>query len=108
MEAWQSHFFQLAGEFDPETEDIRVRIQGLEPLEAMAARKAHELVVFIDSEQPIPRIAQRLEKGEGAVSVVLLLGGREVEMRLPGQYRVTPQIRGAIRAVPGVVEVHAR
>ncbi len=70
--------------------------------------KAQELIVFIESEQPIPRIAARLEKGEGEVSIVCLLPGREATVKLPGQYRVTPQIRGAIRAVPGVVEVHAR
>jgi DNA polymerase-3 subunit alpha len=39
--------------------------------------------------------------------VVLLLREtkREVEIRLPGQYRVTPQIVGAIKAVPGIVHV---
>jgi DNA polymerase-3 subunit alpha len=26
-------------------------------------------------------------------------------MRLPGRYKVSPQIAGAIKAVPGVIEV---
>jgi DNA polymerase-3 subunit alpha len=39
---------------------------------------------------------------------VLLLGeGTEVEIRLPGRFQVSPQIAGAIKAVPGVVEVQA-
>ena len=29
----------------------------------------------------------------------------EVEVRLPGQFRVTPQIAGAIKAIPGIVAV---
>ena len=31
---------------------------------------------------------------------------REVEVKLPGKYMATPQIAGALRAVPGVVDVH--
>jgi DNA polymerase-3 subunit alpha len=41
------------------------------------------------------------------VSLILILdeGAREVEVKLPGRYPATPQIAGALRAVPGVVEV---
>ncbi len=55
-------------------------------------------------------MARRLDKGEGSVSVVLMLKetGREVEVRLPGHYRVTPQVAGAIKAVPGVVHVEVQ
>jgi DNA polymerase-3 subunit alpha len=45
---------------------------------------------------------------DGEVNIVVLLGaGAEVEMRLPGRYKVSPQIAGALKAVPGVVEVQA-
>ena len=45
-------------------------------------------------------------RGEGEVSLVLILDGdREVEVKLPGKYQASPQIAGALRAVPGVVEV---
>ncbi len=40
--------------------------------------------------------------------MVLLLGeGAEVEVKLPGRFKVSPQIAGAIKAIPGVVEVQA-
>jgi DNA polymerase-3 subunit alpha len=39
--------------------------------------------------------------------VLLLEGGSEVEIRLPGRFKVSPQIAGAIKAVPGVVAVEA-
>jgi len=31
--------------------------------------------------------------------------GREVEIRLPGRYRTTPEVAGAIKTVPGVMAV---
>ena len=33
------------------------------------------------------------------------LPGAEVEVRLPGRFKVSPQIAGAIKAVAGVVDV---
>ena len=47
-------------------------------------------------------------EGDGEVSVVLILGnGSEVEVKLPGRFKVSPQIAGAIKAVTGVVTVEA-
>jgi DNA polymerase-3 subunit alpha len=105
LEPGQSLLVTLSAEFDPEAEEVRARIQGLEPLEAAAAKKAQAIRIFLDAPDPIDRVASRLEKGEGAVSVVVMLKEREVEVRLPGQYRVTPQVYGAIKAVPGVMHV---
>ena len=42
----------------------------------------------------------------GEVSFVLgLADGSEVEVKLPGRYPISPQIAGAMKAVPGVVAV---
>jgi DNA polymerase-3 subunit alpha len=47
-------------------------------------------------------------KSDGEVSMILLLDkGTEVEVKLPGRFKVSPQIAGAIKAVPGVVAVEA-
>ena len=44
--------------------------------------------------------------GDGDVSLVLMLDlETEVEMKLPGRFKVSPQIAGAIKAVSGVVDV---
>ena len=38
--------------------------------------------------------------------ILILEGGAsEVEVKLPGRYKVSPQIAGAIKAVSGVVDV---
>jgi DNA polymerase-3 subunit alpha len=66
------------------------------------------LRVFLRSPAPIDSVARRLEpRGDGEISMVLLLDEAEVEIRLPGRFRVSPQIAGAIKAVPGVVQVEA-
>jgi DNA polymerase-3 subunit alpha len=90
-------------------EEVRARIQSVEPLDQAAARQQKGLRVFLRDPAPLDSLARRLDgKGDGEVNVVLLLdGGAEVEVRLPGRFKVSPQIAGAIKAVPGVVQVEA-
>ena len=91
------------------SEGINVRIDKVEPLEQLAARQHQSMRIFLREPGPIESIGRQLEsKGEGDVSFVLLLGTaerREVEVKLPGRYRVSPQVAGALKAVPGVVQV---
>jgi hypothetical protein len=42
-----------------------------------------------------------------AVPPPMLAQGTEVEVKLPGRFKVSPQIAGAIKAVPGVIQVEA-
>ena len=103
-----------------QAEELRARIQTVEPLDDAAAKTQKGLRVFLRNEEPIANVAKRLEptlngsarKGaeqpDGEVSVVLLLqNGSEVEVKLPGRFKVSPQIAGAIKAVAGVVTVEA-
>src|SRR5262244_1493181 len=97
-------------------DDVRARIQMVEPLDRAAAKLAKGLRVFLRDETPIESVAKRLEgpasgraaPDNGEVALVLMLGeGTEVEVKLPGRFKVSPQIAGAIKAVPGVVAVEA-
>ena len=90
-------------------DEVRARIQSAEPLDAAAANLHKGLRVFLRDGAPIEGVAKRLEpKGDGEVSMVLMLAqGTEVEVKLPGRFKVSPQIAGAIKAVPGVVQVEA-
>jgi DNA polymerase III subunit alpha len=100
-------------------DEVRARIQSVEPLDEAAARMQRGLRVFLRDEEPLSGVAKRLEptrngksaaeqSGDGEVSVVLLLqNGSEVEVKLPGRFKVSPQIAGAIKAVTGVVTVEA-
>jgi DNA polymerase III subunit alpha len=104
-------------------DDVRARIQNAEPLDDAAAKLQKGLRVFLRDPAPIESVARRLEgtagtaaaparpgpaKSDGEVSMILLLDqGTEVEVKLPGRFKVSPQIAGAIKAVPGVVAVEA-
>ena len=107
-------------------DDVRARIQSAEPLDVAAANLNKGLRVFLRNATPIEAVAKRLEpigrsaatqvgpsrsaqgNGDGEVSMVLMLEqGTEVEVKLPGRFKVSPQIAGAIKAVAGVVTVEA-
>ena len=103
-------------------DEVRARIQSVEPLDEAAARMHRGLRVFLRDAEPLAGVARRLEASQkavngngngaetadGEVSMVLLLrNGSEVEVKLPGRFKVSPQIAGAIKAVSGVVTVEA-
>jgi DNA polymerase-3 subunit alpha len=91
-----------------EGEDVRARIVQVESLSEAAARVHTSLRVFVRDEAPLASIAERLRaKGEGEVSLVVMLGPRdgEIEVKLPGRYAVTGALAGALKAVAGVVAV---
>jgi DNA polymerase III subunit alpha len=104
----------LTGEV--QAEEVRARIQSVEPLDEAAAKMQKGLRVFLRNEAPIDGLVRRLEptgasrngadQADGEVSMVLMLqNGSEVEVKLPGRFKVSPQIAGAIKAVAGVVTV---
>jgi DNA polymerase-3 subunit alpha len=99
-----------------------------EPLDDAAAKTQKGLRIFVRDTRPLESIAKRLqmpEAGQGSalrglqtkpvaavggadgdVSLVMMLDlETEVEMKLPGRFKVSPQIAGAIKAVSGVVDV---
>ncbi|ARQ01636.1 DNA polymerase III subunit alpha [Pseudorhodoplanes sinuspersici] len=90
-------------------EEVRARIQSVERLDQAAEKVQKSLQIFLRDPAPLDHITNRLEpKGDGEVRFVLMLSdGGEVEIKLPGRYKVSPQIAGAIKAVPGVVTVEA-
>jgi DNA polymerase-3 subunit alpha len=96
-----------------EGDEVRARIQTVEALDQALAKHRNDMRIFLRDEKPISIVQERLRarrpdaRGEGEVSLILILenGEREVEVRLPGRYPASPQIAGAIRTVPGVVDV---
>jgi DNA polymerase-3 subunit alpha len=105
-------------------EDVRARVQSAEPLDDAAAKTQKGLRIFLRDTKSLESVAKRLQGpaggsgssgaagqgrasgSDGDVSLVLMLDlETEVEMKLPGRYKVSPQIAGAIKAVSGVVDV---
>ena len=108
LETGQSVVVYAAAE--ERAEGISVRIEKVEPLDVLAAREQQNLRVFLRDAKPVDGVARQLEavgRGESEVSFVLLLdeGAREIEVKLSGKYRISPQVAGSLRALPGVETV---
>jgi DNA polymerase-3 subunit alpha len=114
-------------------DEIRARINNAELLDQAAAKTPMALKIFVRDAKPLDSIAKRLAMPEaaaggngkplpvrpspplaasrpggsdGEVSVVMMLDlETEVELKLPGRFRVSPQIAGALKAVAGVIDV---
>jgi len=127
LEPGAAVLLQLGAEL--QGEDVRARVLHAELLDDAAAKTQKGLRIFVRDTRPLESIARRLqmpEAGQGAparspqakpapapaggadgdVSLVMMLDlETEVEMKLPGRFKVSPQIAGAIKAVSGVVDV---
>jgi DNA polymerase-3 subunit alpha len=125
LEPGAAVLLQLGAEL--QGEDVRARVLHAEPLDDAAAKTQKGLRIFVRDTRPLESIAKRLqipEAGQGGpprgqhakqapaggadgdVSLVMMLDlETEVEMKLPGRFKVSPQIAGAIKAVSGVVDV---
>jgi DNA polymerase-3 subunit alpha len=127
LEPGAAVLLQLGAEL--QGEDVRARVLHAEPLDDAAAKTQKGLRIFLRDTKPLDSIARRLAapeatlqngsppkmaapaaaqrgNGDGEVSLVMMLDlETEVEMKLPGRFKVSPQIAGAIKAVSGVVDV---
>jgi DNA polymerase-3 subunit alpha len=131
LEPGAAVLLQLGAEL--QGEDVRARVLHAEPLDDAAAKTQKGLRIFVRDTRPLESIAKRLAgpeaasvngasappaknaspgiapragSGDAEVSLVMMLDlETEVEMKLPGRFKVSPQIAGAIKAVMGVVDV---
>jgi DNA polymerase-3 subunit alpha len=92
-----------------EEESLRLTAQKIEPLDTVVAHAAAGLRVFVAAAEALPRLKSLISReagGRGRVTVVLDLPSREVELALPGGFRVSPGIRAAVKSLPGIIDVH--
>ena len=109
LEEGSSVILMVAAEDRPE--GVNVRIQTVEPLDNAASNFKGALSVFLKESGVIGHIHNQLSVGEngqgGTVSLFVCddESGREVEVKLRERYKLTPKLAGAIKALPGVVDV---
>ncbi|MEM8787223.1 MAG: DNA polymerase III subunit alpha [Pseudomonadota bacterium] len=105
----------LSVEATYESEQLKLLARGVQPIDdVVAGADPAGLKIFVNDPAAVPSVAVRLEeargartRGAGPVNLVLMhpdLPG-EVEIALPERYPVTPQIKSAIKHVPGVAHV---
>ena len=95
-----------------EGESLRITAQDIVPLEQAALEAGAGMRIWLKRTEAVPHIRSLLERerrGRGRVSLVPMLGdggsGAEVEVALPGGFAITPQLRQALKMVPGVERV---
>ncbi len=93
-----------------EEQSLRLTAQRIEPLDNVVAQAAAGLKVFVGAEEALTRLKGLFQReavgGRGRVSLVLDLPSSEVEIALPGGFRVDPRIRAAVKSLPGIIDVH--
>ncbi len=97
----------LEVEADARPDGVGLRLIGTRPLAEAAEKLERRLTVFVGSEESLPPIKAQLRPGgEGKVSLVVIReqGAREFEIELKGNYRLTTDVAGAIRASAGVID----
>ncbi|MCZ6605618.1 MAG: DNA polymerase III subunit alpha [Alphaproteobacteria bacterium] len=100
-----------------EDEQIKLNILSVESVDEAISQAGASLRVWVNDASPleplrhlieteaIPSQNRRSRNGKGGISLVIPVDDREVEVALAGSYLCTPQIRAAVKAIPGVVEV---
>jgi DNA polymerase III subunit alpha len=93
-----------------EEQSLRLTAQKIEPLDKVVAHAAAGMKVFVGAEEALARLKGLFQReavgGRGRVTVVLDLPSSEVEIALPGGFRVDPRIRAAVKSLPGIIDVH--
>ena len=94
-----------------EGESLKLLAQSIAPIDAVAAQAgARPIRIHLSGTEAVPSLASLLARVEGRTRAQITLcvtapDGREIDIDLLEQYPVTPQIKGAIKAMHGVVAV---
>jgi DNA polymerase III subunit alpha len=92
-----------------EEDSLRLTAQKIEPLDAVVAHAAAGLRVFVGEARALSSLKSVIAResgGRGRVTVILDLPAREVEIALPGGFKVGPATRAAVKSLPGIIDVH--
>ena len=94
-----------------EGETLKLLANAIEPIDKVADQAgASDLRIYLNRPEAVASVALLLGKLEGRNRAQITLcvadaAGQEIDLALPQTYPVTPQIKGAIKAIAGVVLV---
>jgi DNA polymerase-3 subunit alpha len=100
----------VTAEVRAEGDGVRILAQSLTPLDAAAADASAKLRIYLKDDAPLASLRKLFDgmavpRARGKVSLVVDIDDREVEIALPGQFPVSPQMKARAKAIPGVVDV---
>ena len=91
-----------------EGESLRITAQDVISLDRAAADAGANMRIWLNQAravEPLRAVLSREGRGRGRIFLVPMVGEQEVEITLPGFYSVTPRLRQALKALPGVERV---
>ena len=93
-----------------EEESLRLMVADAMALDQAVASTAAGLKIYLREKEPLASIQQilnRAPKGKGKVQIALDLAdaGLETDVTVKGGFSISPAIRGAIKAIPGVADL---
>ena len=109
LDAGQNVVLTVKAELEGDT--LKLLAQAITPIDAATASAgAPDLRIHLARPEAAQSLAALLSKVEARSRAAITLcvtdtQGREIDIDLPGQYPVTPQIKGAIKATHGVLAV---
>ncbi|GBR50995.1 DNA polymerase III subunit alpha [Neokomagataea thailandica NBRC 106555] len=96
----------VSAELKLDGDALRITAQSVVDLEQAAAEEQGEIRVWLQDERTLPALSALLSDMRGGRGKVTLLPSlaetRDVEIALPGAYRVTPRLAERLRTVRGV------
>ena len=87
---------------------MRLTVQDVRPLEESLADRVKEVEIILDKAEAIEFLRTRLEvekRGSAKVLVTLPVNGKQIQIRLPGLYSVSPDTKNALYQTKGVQKV---
>jgi DNA polymerase-3 subunit alpha len=96
---------------DPDGDSVKLLANGVQPIDSVAAEAgASDLRIHLNRAEAAGSVAALLSNLEGRAKAQITIcvpdeTGCEIDVILPQSYPVTPQIKGAIKAMPGVLMV---
>ena len=94
-----------------EGESLKLLAQSIQPIDSIVAQGgAQDLRIHLARPEAVASLAALLGRIEGRSTAQITLcitdpDGREIDITLPDAYPVTPQVKGAIKAIHGVLAV---
>jgi DNA polymerase-3 subunit alpha len=94
-----------------EGESLKLLAQAVAPIDAVAAQAgARPVRIHLTGDEAVPSLAALLARVDGRVRAPVTLcvpapDGREVDIELPDPYPITPQVKGAIKAMRGIAAI---
>ncbi len=87
---------------------LRMTVQDVKPLEESLADKVREIEITVDKAEALDILKARLDnekKGGAKVLITLTTQGKDIQIRLPGFYNVSPDTKNVLFQTKGIKKV---